>query len=158
MSKLFSKTKSSKDETGGATSAAVGLDLRIAKSLSDFFAKNKEKMLARDLSNYLNELVAKKALVIADIVRDSGLEKAYVYQIFDGKRKNPSRDKMIAIAFGMHLNEEETQRMLKLACHSELYPRIARDAAILFAIQRGMSIWDTDRALADNDLPTILPE
>lgn len=153
-----SKSRRSDFSSGGATSDAVGLDLKIARSLSEFFDKNKEKMLARDLSNYLNELVAKKNLVIADVVKDSGLEKAYVYQIFDGKRKNPSRDKMIAIAFGMHLNEEETQRMLKLTGHSELYPRVARDAAILFAIQRGMSIWDTDRALADNDLQTILPE
>lgn len=157
MSKL-SKSRRSDFSSGGATSDAVGLDLKIARSLSEFFDKNKEKMLARNLSNYLNELVAKKNLVIADIVRDSGLEKAYVYQIFDGKRKNPSRDKMIAISFGMNLNEEETQRMLKLAGHSELYPRVARDAAILFAIQRGMSIWETDRALADNDLQTILPE
>lgn len=157
MSKLFSKNTSSDFKFAGSTSA-VGFDLKIAKSLSDFFAKNKAKMLARDLSNYLNGLVAKKNLVIADVVKESGLEKAYVYQIFDGKKKNPSREKMIAIAFGMHLDEEETQRMLKLAGHSELYPRVARDAVILFAIQRGMSIWDTDRALAENDLPTILPE
>lgn len=157
MSKL-SKSRRSDFSSGGATSAAVRLDLKIAQSLSDFFAKNKDKTLAGNLSGYLNELVAKKNLVIADVVKDSGLEKAYVYQIFDGKRKNPSRDKMIAIAFGMHLNEEGTQRMLKLAGHSELYPRVARDAAILFAIQRGMNIWDTDRALADNDLQTILPE
>ena len=153
-----SKSRSLDFSSGGATSAAVRLDLKIAQSLSDFFAKNKDKMLAGNLSGYLNELVAKKNLVIADVVKDSGLEKAYVYQIFDGKRKNPSRDKMIAIAFGMHLNEEETQRMLKLAGHRELYPRIARDAAILFAIQRGMSIRETDRELFDNGLQTILPE
>lgn len=158
MSKLFSENTSSDSKFVGATSAAVGFELKKAKSLSDFFAKNKAKMLARDLSNYLNELVAKKKLVIADVVKESGLEKAYVYQIFDGKKKNPSREKMIAIAFGMHLDEDETQRMLKLAGHSELYPRVARDAVILFAIQRGMSIWDTDRTLAENDLPTILPE
>lgn len=157
MSKLFSKCISSALKLVGGTSA-VGLDLKNADSLSDFFAKNESKMLARDLSNYLNELVAKKNLVIADVVKESGLEKAYVYQIFDGKKKNPSREKMIAIAFGMHLDEDETQRMLKLAGHSELYPKVKRDAVILFAIQHGMSIWDTDRALAENDLPTILPE
>lgn len=111
-----------------------------------------------DLSNYLNELVAKKHLVIADVVKDSGLKKSYVYQIFDGKRKSHSRDKMIAIAFGMHLNEEETQRMLKLAGHSKLYPRVARDAVILFAIQHGMDIGETDGALVANGLPTIHPE
>lgn len=47
MSKLFSKNTSSDSKSICATSAAVGLDLKIAKSLSDFFAKNKANMLAR---------------------------------------------------------------------------------------------------------------
>ncbi len=75
-------------------------------------------------------------------------------KIFNGK-KQPSRDKLIAIAFGLHLDTEETQRMLKLGGCSELYARIPRDAAILFAIQRGMSLMDTETALHDNGFPTL---
>ena len=101
------------------------------------------------------ELLTQKGLKRAQVVEDSGVDKAYVYQIFNGS-KNPSRDKLIAITFGMHLNEKETQRVLKLAGHSALYPRVARDALILFSIQRGKDIWETDDALESNGFQTLL--
>ena len=44
------------------------------------------------------------------VVRGSYLDRGYVYQIFSGK-KTPSRDKLIAIAFGMHLSGDETQKI-----------------------------------------------
>ena len=46
--------------------------------------------------------------------------------------------------------------MLKLAGHSALYPRVARDALILFSIQRGKDIWETDDALESNGFQTLL--
>lgn len=58
-------------------------------------------------------------------MRGSQLDRAYVYQIFSGE-KTPSRDKLIAIAFGMNLSDEETQKMLKLSGNRELYARDQR--------------------------------
>lgn len=130
-------------------------DLLKTKSIWAFLAKYKKYMLDLTLSEYLTLLLQQKELSRADVVRDSGLEKAYVYQIFDGK-KRPSREKLIPIAFGLHLNVEETQRMLKLGGCSELYARKTRDAIILFAIQQGMDIAATDDLLYNNDLPTLL--
>jgi len=138
-----------------ASSAAAANNLLNATSIEDFLAENQEYMLDLTLSKYLMLLLQQKGLKRAAVVRDSGLEKAYVYQIFDGK-KLPSRDKLIAIAFGLHLNSEETQRMLKLGGCSELYPRMARDAVILFAIQRGMDIVAADNLLYNNRFPTLL--
>ena len=137
------------------STATIWSELLKAKSISGFLRKNRENMLDLTLSEHLMLLLRKKKLKRADVVRDSGLEKAYVYQIFDGK-KRPSRDKLIAIAFGLHLNSKETQRMLKLGGCSELYARVARDAVILFAIQRGMSIAAADDLLYQNNLPTLL--
>lgn len=139
-----------------STTAAEN-NLLKAKSILDFLRKNRKYMLDLTLSEYLMSLLKQKKLKRADVVRDSGLEKAYVYQIFDGK-KHPSRDKLIAIAFGLHLNSKETQRMLKLGGCSELYARQTRDAIILFAIQRGIDIWKTDDFLADNGFPTLLDQ
>lgn len=111
-------------------------------------------MLTLTLSEYLSQQLCQKDLRVADVVRDSGLTKSYVHQIFNGEKK-PSRDKLIAIAFGLRLNAEETQRMLKLGGCSELYPRIARDAAILFSIQHGVDIWEADKLLYNNGFPTL---
>lgn len=139
------------------SSAAAADNLLKAENIEDYLAENQELLLDLTLSEYLMLLLQQKKLKRAKVARDSGLEKAYVYQIFDGKRY-PSRDKLIAIAFGLHLNSEETQRMLKLGGCSELYPRVARDAVILFAIQRGMGIAAADDLLYKNNFPTLLDQ
>ena len=99
----------------------------------------KRQIIHKPLSRYLCELLDEKGLKRSDVVVRTGLDKAYVYQIFAGK-KNPSRDKLITVAFGMKFNEEEIQRMLQLSGHRELWPKDERDALLLFAIQRGMSL------------------
>lgn len=138
----------------GASSKTALQNLLEATSFRAFLEKNRDHMLTQTLSEHLMMLLAQKNLRRSDVVRDSGLERTYIYQIFNGEKK-PSRDKLIAIAFGLHLSVEETQRMLKLGGCSELYPRVARDAVILFAINREQGIREADRLLYDNDFPTL---
>ena len=140
----------------GTMSYASHENLLNAEDFEDFLAVNQENMLTLTLSEYLSHQLYQKDLRVADVIRDSGLTKSYVHQIFNGEKK-PSRDKLIAIAFGLHLNAEETQRMLKLGGCSELYPRTERDALILFAIHHGKSISDTDDELYRRGFDTLLP-
>lgn len=138
------------------STAALNDNLLGAANIDDYLDMNQENMLTLTLSEYLMLLLEQKKLRRASVVRDSGLEKAYVYQIFDGDKK-PSRDKLIALAFGLHLNVEETQRMLKLGGCSELYARTERDALILFSIHHKKSINETDDALYERGIDTLLP-
>ena len=131
-------------------------NLLNAADFEDFLAANQENMLTLTLSEYLSQQLYQKDIRVADVIRDSGLTKSYVHQIFNGEKK-PSRDKLIAIAFGLRLNAEETQRMLKLGGCSELYPRTERDALILFAIFHGKNISDTDDDLYERGFDTLLP-
>ncbi len=157
MSKLSKNTSSSGEEPIKAYSAEAKFNLMHALSFRDFLAKNQENMIDNSLSEHLMLLLRKKKLRRSQVARDSGVDSAYVYQIFNGEKK-PSRDKLIAIAFGLHLNEEETQRMLKIGGYSELYPRVARDALILFCIQRGKDVNQTNDALDDNSFLTLHSE
>ena len=141
----------------GASSAASNDNLLRASDFEDFLIINEENMLTVTLSEYLNQLLVQKRLKLPNVIRESGLVKSYVHQIFNGE-KRPSRDKLIALAFGLHLNIEETQRMLKLGGCSELYARTKRDALILFCIFRKKSIYDTDAALYKWGLTTLLPQ
>ena len=140
----------------GTMSYASHENLLNAADFEDFLAANQENMLTLTLSEYLSQQLYQKDIRVADVIRDSGLTKSYVHQIFNGEKK-PSRDKLIAIAFGLHLNAEETQRMLKLGGCSELYPRTERDALILFAILHGKNISDTDDDLYERGFDTLLP-
>lgn len=129
-----------------ATTADVQKSLANALNFGDFLSRNKQNMIAQTLPEYLDSLLKQKHLKKADVVRGSQLDRTYVYQIFSG-RKIPSRDKLLAIAFGLHLSTDETQKMLKLSGNLELYVRDKRDAAILFAIQHGSSIDEANNLL-----------
>jgi hypothetical protein len=47
----------------------------------------------------------------------------------------------------MHLNLEETQRLLKIGGGSALYPRNKRDSVIIYAINNAYSVLDCDEIL-----------
>ncbi len=87
------------------SSAALDERMRKARDIDEYLDENQEYMVNQSLRDHLNALLVQKGLLVADVVRGSQLERKYVYQIFDGK-KRPSRDKLIAIAFGLGLDEE----------------------------------------------------
>lgn len=129
-----------------ASSYTLNHELKAAKDIDSYLGRNKENMIPRNLPIHLEMLLRKKGLKKADVARGSELNRKYVYQIFDGT-KTPSRDKLIAIAFGLQLSDEETQTMLKLSENRELYVRDERDTIILFALQRKMNIMETNELL-----------
>ncbi len=130
------------------TTDELNHEIKAATDIEDFLSNNKEQMLSHTLPEHLNTLLIHKGISRADVVRGSLLDRAYVYQIFSGE-KVPSRDKLIAIAFGLCLSLDETQKMLKLSGNRELYSRDERDALILFALQQKKDIFEAN-ALLDN--------
>lgn len=129
-----------------ASSAALNDDLENTKSIGSYLERNEANMIPRGLPEHLQLLLKQKGMRRADVARGSLLDRKYIYQIFDGT-KTPSRDKLIAMAFGLRLSVEEAQTMLKLSENRELYVRDRRDAIILFALQRNMSIYKTNDLL-----------
>ena len=77
-------------------------EIKAATDIEDYLKSNRENLLHGSLPEHLNLLLSQKGLNKADVVRGSLLSRAYVYQIFSGE-KTPSRDKLIAIAFGLGL-------------------------------------------------------
>ena len=82
------------------------------------------------------------------------LDRIYVYQIFSGKKK-PSRDKLIALAFGLYLSDEEAQKMLKLSGNRPLYINDKRDVLILFALQKEMTILEVNELLFSHNFELL---
>lgn len=136
------------------TTDELNHEIKAATDIEDYLEKNKESMLTGSLSEHLNMLLTQKSINKADVVRGSLLDRAYLYQIFSGE-KTPSRDKLIAIAFGLCLSDNETQKMLKLSGNRELYARDERDALILFALQRKMTIFETNELLFSHSLTVL---
>ena len=129
-------------------------EIRTATDMEDYLEKNRTHMLKESLADHLHMLLAQKNLRRADVIQGSLLGRAYVYRIFAGD-KIPSRDKLIALSFGMRLSEEETQKMLKLSGNRELYARDGRDALILFALMNHMTIMDANEMLLDHGFAVL---
>lgn len=100
----------------------------------------------RSLSDYLQQLLEEKGRKRSDVVREAGLNETFGYQIFTGARK-ASRDKVLQLAFALHLSLRETDRLLQAAGVNELYCKNRRDAIIIFAIDKGYSLQKTDEEL-----------
>lgn len=125
-----------------------------ATNIEDFLNLNREYMLSGSLSEHLSALLVEKNITKADVVRGSLLDRAYVYQIFSGERR-PSRDKLLALAFGLRLTRDETQKLMKLSGYRELYARDERDAVILYALKNQKSIMDTNELLDANKMAVL---
>ena len=136
------------------TTDELAHEISRSDNILDYFAENRGEMQIDSLPEYLERWLKRKDCTKADVVRRSNLNKAYVYQIFLGK-KYPSRDKVIALAFGLKLDGKEVQVLLKQAGYRELYPRDPRDALLLYAIGHHKGIIDANEILYDHNIEVL---
>ena len=137
------------------TTDELAHEISLSDNILDYFAENRGEMQLDSLPEYLESWLKQKGVSKADVVRRSNLNKAYVYQIFSGK-KYPSRDKVIALAFGLGLDDKEVQMLLKQAGYRELYPRDPRDALLLYAIGHHKGIIDANELLNDHNIEVLV--
>lgn len=117
---------------------------------ADRYLKEQEgELLSMSLTELLESFLISKKLDKADVIRASGLERTYAYQIFNGRHR-PGRDKLLCLAFAMRLAVPETQQLLKTAQLAPLYPRVMRDVLILEALFQGKDMDSCNRSLLDH--------
>ena len=91
------------------------------------------------LKRYLDGFLISRNMSQADVVRKACLTD-YGNQILNGYKKNPSFDKVIAIAIALDMNLEETNKLLQLSGNKTLYAKSRRDSIIIYAINKKMNI------------------
>ena len=128
-------------------------ELKNTDDIKSFLDSHSNEFISETVSSYLNFMVSKLNLSIAEIAQASGVG-GYTYKIFSGERK-PSRDIAIAIALGMSLSIEETQLFLRIAKFAILDSRDKRDSIIIYGFANHMSIPEIDDMLDNNNLVTI---
>lgn len=119
-------------------------ELLDAPSL-DAFVDGRE-FPAETLVGFLGRMLEKKHLKPLARGAHGDLNETFGYQIFTGAR-NPSRDKVLQIAFAMALTLRETNRALRAAGTSSLNPKCRRDAIIIFCIGQGCSLQKVNEEL-----------
>lgn len=129
--------------------------LKSKRSYNDFLSEEINELYFETLGEYLEIMASKKAMSKSDIIKRANMDRNYAYQLFNGTKKNPSRDKLIMLAFGLALDLNETQKLLKIAKTSELYVRDPRDSAIIFCIEKKMTLIEANEKLDELSLEII---
>ena len=130
-------------------------ELRESDDVKKFLDDNAENFRQFTLAEYLKHLLNDKHLTRAQVIRDSQLDEGYANHIFGG-RKNPSREKIFALALAMKLSSKETDYLLYYSGHEKLYARNERDDVIAFALDNHKSVLETNDLLTDLKMSPLI--
>ena len=95
--------------------------------------------------------ILQELLEQAGVIAAADISKSYAYQVLRGER-TPGRDILLRTALSLSLSVKEAQRLLTVSGCGVLYPKIRRDAAVIFALNQKMTLLETE------DLLSSLPE
>lgn len=123
--------------------------LKSKKSYTDFFQEEVGELEFKTIAEYLDMLLSEKKLQKNEVIARSNLDRNYAYQIFNGRKTNPSRDKMIMLSIGMGLTLEETRKLLKVLSLSDLYIRNPRDSIIMYCLVQKNDLIETNETLSN---------
>lgn len=125
-----------------------------ADGLDELLRQNAPSMQVEPFGACLAALCDRRGLVPERVIKRAEIDRSYGHQLFNGTRQ-PSRDKVLQLALGMGLDVDETQKLLRAAGRSPLYPRIKRDAVVLFALSRSMGVVEVQAMLAQHELTPL---
>lgn len=107
----------------------------------------KEDRISLTFPQTLRDLLEQAGISAPEWMAASNISKSYGYQILRGER-TPGRDILLRTALALRLSLKETQRLLAVGGCGALYPRVRRDAAMIFALNQNMTLLETEELLA----------
>ena len=129
-------------------------ELMGSNSLNEFLSANSDEFNSGGVQRLLTRLFEKLGITKSALAKQSGMSEIYVHQIFAGRR-NPSRSRLICLCFGLGATLDETQELLRLAGLAPLYPRIRRDAIIIYGLVNGVGLHELNDKLFTEDEVTL---
>ena len=131
-------------------------ELLSTPDLNDFISDNADILQQLPFHAYITQICTAAGQVPEQAIKRAGIERTYGHQLFNGTR-NPSRDKVLQLAFGLGLDFDGAQKLLRVAGMSSLYPKIERDAAIIHCLHHNKDVYETQAVLQGLGL-TLLGE
>lgn len=104
------------------------------KEFETFLKENTE--INMKFGTFFGRLIEEKGKTTAEVIRLSGLDDKYPYQIINGTKKNPGRNKVICLCIGAEMNLSEINHSLELTNNAPLNPKSTKDAIIIKHINR----------------------
>ena len=139
----------------GITTGKLTNVLKSPRDIRAILRENKTHIVTPTLREHLQYLLASKRMERQDVIRRAELDSNYINQLFSGIRTKPSRDQMLALAFGFGLDSDEANRLLRVAEVGALYSKNKRDAVIIHSLENGKTIVQTNEVLSSLVLKTL---
>lgn len=122
--------------------------------------ENEEKLAPAQgaFAEYVRAVMKKRRVTRQEVFLKAGVPERYGYKLISGQKTTQKRDVLIRIFLAAGFSLDETQRALKLAGLSELYPRFKRDAVLMIAVNSGLGDPDdADELLKEQGFPPLAP-
>ena len=136
------------------TTGNLQQELMEQPNIKAYLSENQPYFAEKGILELLEEMRIHSGLPKAVIARRSGISEVYLHQVFAGRR-NPSRDRLLALCVGMGASLEETQQLLKQAAYAQLYPRLRRDAVIIHGLLHRRPLGEINDSLFAEDEKTL---
>ena len=120
----------------------------IQETKSDGLNTLMESLDDLTFSEYLNHISK------AQVLSKTTIQRNYGYQIFDGS-KVPNKDKVIQLSLGLGLDLRMTNNLLSLSNNGMLYPKVKRDALLIYCIENHKSVYETNECLMEYRLELL---
>lgn len=117
--------------------------------LDRYFEENPTSFINVDIKEFWKNAVDTSSKTKSDIINKADMSYCYFYDVING-RKIPSKDKIIRIVLAINLSLDDCQEALRISGKSALYPRIKRDSILIYAINKGYSIYQTNDLLLEH--------
>ena len=125
----------------------VLLNLDNQKDLEKYVEENGNIIEFTSFSEFINKYILDNKIDISEMIKRSGIDRTYGYQIINGTRNNPGRDKVIRICIASQMTVKDLNRALEISKVGPLYSRDKRDAIIVFAVNNNLDVENTNLLL-----------
>ena len=140
-------------DTPGISTGELWARLFKAPSIGSYLDEHSGTTLPT-FADYIVQLSEERGLKHEAVIAQAGLERSFGYRLFNGTRK-PSRDTVLQLAFGLGLDCDAAQQLLKVAGASALHPKVKRDAVIAYCLHNRRKLMDAQELLYEYGLPLL---
>ncbi len=134
------------EESTTSNLAKVLTNIDSAQEMEQYLELPEVVNSCQTFPEYFRSLAAVREMDTGELIRSSGLERSYYYQVMKGTR-SPGRDKVLRLCLAAGLNLRETTRALELSGNAVLYPRKRRDIILTVAVNQMADVDDTNLLL-----------
>lgn len=121
----------------------------------DTYIKNNQALFSdKGLAVLLAELRERHHVTKNALARKAGMSEVYLHQVLSGRR-NPSRDRLLCLCFGLGTALEETQTLLRQASYARLDPKVKRDAIIIHGLAHRIGLEVVNDKLFEENEKTL---